>query len=208
MEEIRDKVVPFSTNDSISVKGSISYEENSDVVTLIQPNAFSGEIQLQAYHKNTMIGKYNFQNGNPSESFYYQMIHDGKGGGSYKITNMPGSLIVDGELITITSYLLVIEQTAYFKECTQAINEIGGENDTQYINVDFLLVPRTRKVTIQKVIPGGNADNNRDSFEMKLIISIPNTEQSITKRINVTLAKNAEIEVPIGLQCFVQEENE
>ena len=196
-----NEVYSTSKSGTVSIQGTVRYENDSDWKALIRPVTFSGTIQMTALDANgNEIGTYQTTT-DPGNAFYLKFVHDGNGGGSYEIVNVPVTVATDNGSVDVDSYRVSIPQGAGYLESVNTADGIAGQ-ETLFAGVDLVRKPITGKIRVTKQVLGEGAESTA-SFEMKASVSA--NGKSAEKKVNVSAGKTVDISVPAGYTYTLKE---
>ena len=199
--EDSDQVMRLENSSSmVSIKGTISYADEGVWKDMIRPKTFAGEIQLNAYDNDGILLENYEAVTTPGSQFYLEFVHDGSGGGTYTITNVPTSITVDSQTKEVSRYeVLIPSDDVYDKSENNTVNIYESEGKIAFINVDLIRKPKTVQIAVSKVLPG----ETEASFGMTL--SASNGERSASTNISVKAGSTTTIKVPVNITYTLKE---
>ena len=179
---------------TFSIKGKIVFDENlggTDWRSILRPLEFDQNIKLIATYQDASgvdhTVEYYAQDSAPQDAFYLMMTHDGEGGGSFEIINVPKNVTLEnGFNAEVTKYnVSVYTQYPYYE------NENGGfdvtdTGATQTVSTLRLKV-KSQNLTLDPNVVG---DQTPATFPMDVTFTKSSgavTEQStLSKTVNPT----------------------
>lgn len=148
----------------------------------------------------------------PTNDWWYNFEHDGNGGGSFNIDNVPNKIKVDDEWYDITSYKLATvpsADTPYYKdrEITVPVNNITWDGETKTGPISMTL--KTETVTLQPTLVPVPTDSLTVSFDASFKNNNGASEYkpNEVKKLQITMStsESVTLKVPVGLSYeFVQ----
>ena len=192
---------------TFSIKGEIVFDENlggTDWRSILRPLEFDQNIKLIATYQDASgvdhTVEYYAQDSAPQDAFYLMMTHDGEGGGSFEIINVPKNVTLEnGFNAEVTKYnVSVYTQYPYYE------NENGGfdvtdTGATQTVSTLRLKV-KSQNLTLDPNVVG---DQTPATFPMDVTFTKSSgavTEQStLSKTVNPTNTAPTIIQVPVGI---------
>ena len=197
---------------TFSIKGDIQFDETVDGFdwrSILRPLEFDQNIKIVATYKDTnnedQTVEYWAQDDLPLDAFYWMLTHDGEGGGSFEIANVPDHVTLeDGKVVAVTKYTVSIDTSLpYYQSSSFEVTDMGA---TQTISTLTMTV-KSQALTLAPEVVG---DPTPQAFPMQLTFTKPNPEAvaqpSITKTVNPTNTQPSAIRVPAGIQFQVVQE--
>ena len=201
LSPIEYEAAAASTGNLVSIQGTVRYQNDNDWKSLIRPGTFSEEILITALDADGN-GIQTFEtNTEPGKEFYLEFVHDGNGGGTYKIGNMPTVISIDGEDKTVKDYKVSIPEKGGYKAAEQTALNIS-EGETSFVGVDLVREPITAKIQITKQLLGAEEESGI-SFEMK--VSAKAGEKTAEKKVTVVAGGNVSVTVPADFTYTLEE---
>ena len=197
---------------TFSIKGDIQFDETVDGFdwrSILRPLEFDQNIKIVATYRDNnnedQTVDYWAQDDLPLDAFYWMLTHDGEGGGSFEIANVPDHVTLeDGKVVAVTKYTVSIDTSLpYYQSSSFEVTDMGA-TQTLYT---LKLTVKTQTLTLAPTVVGDPAPQ---AFPMQLTFTKPNPEAvaqpSITKTVNPTNTKPFAIRVPAGIQFQVVQE--
>ena len=204
-------------NGTFSIRGEIVFDEKrngTDWRSILRPLEFDQEIKLIATYEDTegngKTVEYHAQDNLPQDPFYMMMTHDGEGGGSFEIVNVPKKLTLDnGTEVNVAKYnVSVDEKYPYYKNEPDGF-DVTNMGATQTIST-LKLTLKYQKLTLDPKVVG---DQTEAAFPMDVTFTNPcgaaTEKPTLTKTVNPKNTvdpknpQSATIQVPVGIDFQV-----
>ena len=126
------------TENHFSIKANLLFNDKTpdgtDWRSLIRPLEFDQKIVLEAEYKdsegNVYTQKIYAQDDQPKDNFYLMITHDGEGGGSIEISDVPNYITVDGKNYPVTKYKVNVESELPYYESNGFDVDIDASGQT------------------------------------------------------------------------------
>ena len=197
---------------TFSIKGDIQFDETVDGFdwrSILRPLEFDQNIKIVATYTDNnnedQAVEYWAQDDLPLDAFYWMLTHDGEGGGSFEIANVPDHVTLeDGKVVAVTKYTVSIDTSLpYYQSSSFEVTDMGAAQTLYTLK----LTVKTQTLTLAPTVVG---DQTPQAFPMQLTFTKPNPEAvaqpSITKTVNPTNTQSSAIRVPAGIQFQVVQE--
>ena len=197
---------------TFSIKGDIQFDETVDGFdwrSILRPLEFDQNVKLVATYSDTngkeQTVEYWAQDDLPLDAFYWMLTHDGEGGGSFEIANVPDHVTLeDGKVVAVIKYTVSIDTSLpYYQSSSFEVTDMGAAQTLYTLK----LTVKTQTLTLAPTVVG---DQTPQAFPIQLTFTKPNPEAvaqpSITKTVNPTNTQPSAIQVPVGIQFQVVQE--
>ena len=195
---------------TFSIKGEIVFDENlggTDWRSILRPLEFDQNIKLIATYQDASgvdhTVEYYAQDSAPQDEFYLMMTHDGEGGGSFEIINVPKMVTLEnGFNAEVTKYNVSVDTKYPYYENENGGFDVTDMGATQTISTLRLKV-KSQNLTLDPNVVG---DQTPATFPMDVTFTKSSgavTEQStLSKTVNPTNAQNGAVtlQVPVGIE--------
>ncbi len=208
---------------NFSISADIMYDEvldGTDWSELVRPAEFDQPIKItQTYvdsagQEQTVV--YDTQDAKSKGEFYLKFTHDGEGGGSFVIANVPKSVKdANGVLCQVTGYSIDIEPNlAYYKSnspITIKEEEIKKADFTSATGT-LTLSLKSQTLTIKPtVVPENSSDTTsfttKVSFTNSLIKATSDNARTMEATYKPSSSQAAEVSVPLGVAYSLSQES-
>ena len=203
-------IAEAATSDYYSITGSISYNGDSDWKDVIRPKEFdTSKIEVQVFTVDSSGGTWfsplTLQETNADGQGHLAFIHDGCGGGSFTISNIPkvvGSSPIKGCYIRI-------KDVNFYNNVTSPTINFNEETGMAESNAVLSLSPKT--VPMQLTTSTIGEEGTSTAYDIN-IIATNKTNQNEVKNSNYTKSycvssTGKTIALPIGLQYSISQED-
>ena len=194
---------------TFSIRGKIVFDENlngTDWRSLLRPLEFDQNIKIVATYTDNnseeQTVEYLAQDDLPLDAFYWMLTHDGEGGGSFEIANVPDHVTLgDGKVVKVTKYTVSIDTSLpYYQSSSFEVMDMGADQTISTLTMTV----KSQALTLAPEVVG---DQTQQTFPMQLTFTNPNSEavaqSSITRTENPTNIQPSKIQVPVGIQFQV-----
>ena len=196
---------------TFSIKGDIQFEETVDGFdwrSILRPLEFDQKIKIVATYTDNneeQTVDYWAQDDLPLDAFYWMLTHNGEGGGSFEIANVPKHVTLEnGKVVEVTKYTVSIDTSLPYYQ--------SNSFEVKYMEAGQTI--STLKMTVKSqtltLAPEVVWDQTQQTFPMQLTFTNPNPEavaqSSITRPVNPTNTQPSKIQVPVGIQFQVVQE--
>ena len=192
---------------TFSIKGEIVFDENlggTDWRSILRPLEFDQNIKLIATYQDASgvdhTVEYYAQDSAPQDAFYLMMTHDGEGGGSFEIINVPKKVTLEnGVNAEVTKYNVSVDTQYPYYENENGGFDVTDMGATQTVSTLRLKV-KSQNLTLDPNVVG---DQTPATFPMDVTFTKSSgavTEQStLSKTVNPTNTAPTIIQVPVGI---------
>ncbi|MGO4945468.1 SpaA isopeptide-forming pilin-related protein [Blautia sp. Sow4_E7] len=196
---------------TFSIKGEIVFDENlggTDWRSILRPLEFDQNIKLIATYQDASevdhTVEYYAQDSAPQDAFYLMMTHDGEGGGSFEIINVPKKVTLEnGFNAEVTKYNVSVDTQYPYYENENGGFDVTDMGATQTVSTLRLKV-KSQNLTLDPNVVG---DQTPATFPMDVTFTKSSgavTEQStLSKTVNPTNIASTTIQVPVGIDFSV-----
>lgn len=202
-----------------SIQGSVVFDEtlNGESWTGLVRQAVFDESMIQIVQIYTdgegVTQEINItpQNGSSKEYFYLHMVHDGNGGGTFRVSNVPEKVKgSDGNTYEVTEYKVILNpKLPYYQyDDSSSLISIKKEDfkDKTTVEGTVLLSLKSQTITLDPTIVPADGTNTT-AFPMTAVFSNAALEGKSDIKKNYSPQANAEsktqISVPVGISYKV-----
>lgn len=193
--------------ETFSIRGEIVFDENLNGTnwrSILRPLEFDQSIKLIATYQDSngdeKTVEYYAQDSAPQDAFYLMMTHDGEGGGSFEIINVPKKVTLeDGFEAEVKKYNVSVDTQYPYYENENGGFDVTDMGATQTVST-LRLVVKFQNLTLDPNVVG---DQTPATFPMDVTFTKSSgavTEQStLSKTVNPTNIASTTIQVPVGI---------
>lgn len=193
--------------ETFSIRGEIVFDENLNGTnwrSILRPLEFDQSIKLIATYQDSngdeKTVEYYAQDSAPQDAFYLMMTHDGEGGGSFEIINVPKKVTLeDGFEAEVKKYNVSVDTQYPYYENENGGFDVTDMGATQTVSTLRLKV-KSQNLTLDPNVVG---DQTPATFPMDVTFTKSSgavTEQStLSKTVNPTNIASTTIQVPVGI---------
>lgn len=203
------------TENHFSIKANLLFNDKTpdgtDWRSLIRPLEFDQKIVLEAEYKdsegNVYTQKIYAQDDQPKDNFYLMITHDGEGGGSIEISDVPNYITVDGKNYPVTKYKVNVESELPYYESNGFDVDIDASGQTTAVISTLEVHVKSRKLNIASEIIG---DDTAHTFDVNAVYTngqadVNTKTKTLTQTYKVSSEKSSEVYVPVGLGYEVRQ---
>ena len=195
---------------TFSIKGEIVFDEKLggiDWRSILRPLEFDQNIKIVATYTDNneeQTVEYLAQDDLPLDAFYWMLTHNGEGGGSFEIANVPDHVTLEnGKVVEVTKYTVSIDTSLPYYQSNSF--DVTDMETTQTISTLTMTV-KSQTLTLAPEVVG---DQTQQTFPMHLTFyhldgeATDKTEYSTT--VNPTNTQSSAIQVPVGIRFQVKQ---
>lgn len=192
------------TSKIITIKGSVEYGQDDDWKNIIRPKTFGGKIYLTAYDEEGHELQTFETTTDPGQPYRLKFIHDGEGGGTYEILDVPAVLDTVGGKVSVSSYKVWIEEDGVYGRTENIVQNISAEGVNTFSNVILTRQPVVATIQVTKQLLG-SAGETSVSFSMTVSAVNSQGTELAKKQITVAAGSSKDVQVPVGYTYVLKE---
>lgn len=194
-----------------TVSGDITFNETLGDINwsgLVRPAEFEHKIWIRQTYTDgngeQITNEYQAQEDLSKDPFYLKFIHDGNGGGEFKIEHVPKTVTTnEGQEYQVSKYeIYVVPNQPYYPSnvITTELENFKNANDiTGTLNLSLQSQTLTLNPTVYPETAGGS-----DTFQMDVVFRNTMIEKDpLKKSYRVGAGNNSVVKVPVGIQYQV-----
>lgn len=213
--DVTDTNTDLFNKSTFSIKANLAFDEKTadgtDWRELIRPLEFDQDIVLTAEYTdgegNTHTANMYAQEDQPKESYYLMITHDGEGGGSIEIADVPNYVTVDGVEYPITKYTVNVKSALPYYESKGFDVNIDKTGQTVATVSTLELVVKSQRADLTSKVIGDDA-----AHTFKMSASYTNNQENanpgrktVTRSYDVSSDSDKTIYVPVGISYDIKQ---
>lgn len=194
------------------ISGDIHFNDE-EWKELLRPDIFNGKITVkQIYEINgeSVSVECETQNMSADDPFRLYFRHDGDGAGSFEISNVPESVIINGELIPVQKYEIGVSFDALpYYEVSNSFT-VNVDNQSQEVSTLQVEVITAALQISPEIQP--QSDTVNKSFETQVLLTNPlvsnrnNLKDPV--KVNAIVGEDNTVLLPVGLQFDIKQKED